>query len=123
MDYKEYERHIRHIMCIFLALEALLICVFAVIFNFSVLIGTWNALYCHIRTPMDGLLLPLLSIIPVGFTVLSIYRKWIYRLYELLHCLLGISALSWSGAGFIICLIFTVRFFVYLFLIKGVTRD
>ncbi|MCH5349413.1 MAG: hypothetical protein J1E40_08830, partial [Oscillospiraceae bacterium] len=108
MDHKEHERRIRHIMCIFLALESFLICLFAVIFNFGMLIGNWESLYYHLSTPADGIMLPILSILPVGCTILSIYRKWFYRIYEGFHCLLGILSLILSGSfsvGFIILLI------------------
>lgn len=122
MDYNEYERHTRHKMCILMALETLLICTFMVWFSFVIVINDWQLLYYHENTPFDGILIPMLSILPIGCTILSIYRKWFYRIYEGLHCLIGILLLFGSGSfagGFVIFLILSARFCIYLFLIKG----
>lgn len=132
--YKEHERHIRHIMCIFLALETLLLCLFIItdyFVNWDYDAGFWansntlTKLHYHLITP-DRILSEEFRIFCIGgiiCTLLSMRFKWFYRIFDGLHCLLGIiifCGLIYEStfAGLILCLILSARFCIYLFLIN-----
>ena len=133
-SYKEYERRIRHIMCIFLSLETLILC-FIVIWSCIVnwdygmvtrdLEEVLTRLRYHLITP-DRILNEDFWVFCIGSivcTILSIRFKWFYRFYEGLHCLGGVIGFcgiimeSLLGA-LIYFMIMSARFIIYISLIR-----
>lgn len=132
--YKKYERRIRHIMCIFLALETLLFCLLVIMIYFDLADDYTggengnNALQLlHYHVIDLKMILPnefwKLCIGTIVCTVLSIRFKWFYRTYEGLHILLGIynffGTIAYSlFSGSIYLLLLSIRLAIYTLLIS-----
>lgn len=104
------ERKIRHIMCIFLALETLLLCL-VFLLMISIFEGDdMQMLYYHEESLsfVLGVLLFFCGI-PIILTALSMRFRAAYIVYEMLHCLLAGLLFTPIGAA-----IMAVRFFIYL---------
>ena len=107
----EFEQRLRMKVCIFLALETLVICC---IMGVDALTG-WK-LYLHETAP-TSLIIP--AGILIGLTIASMRSRKIYVLYEKIHFIVGIwifLTLWWKGEllkGLLIFLILTSRYFIY----------
>ena len=138
-DHKKYERRIRHIMCIFLSLETLLFCLFIIrdcIVNWNYGMENYNlgsvltGLHYHLITP-DRILSEYFWIFCIGAivcTVLSIRFKWLYRIYEGFHCLLGIYGFcEFIGYSLLLApvyfLILSTRSIIYILLIRKYSNN
>ena len=126
MNYSEYERSVRHKMCILLSLETLAICVLMCMLVINETMGGWHRIYLRERHPAEGIIiLIILVMVPVAFTVASLYSEGIYIAYEILHCVVGagfvILLLGYYAffEGIIIFLILTLRFWIYLFAVHA----
>lgn len=132
--YNKYERRIRHIMCIFLSLETLLFCLLVITFYFDYVYydmglesgsNTMKLLHYHV-IDLSMIISKEFWILCIGAivcTVLSIRFKWFYIIYEWLHCMLGVIYFFRAAAAFpakiILFLILSVRFCIYIYLIKN----
>ena len=135
-NYDAYERRVRHIMCIFLSIETLILCILMIIDSLGYWEYEWGfweygdiltRLHYHLVTP-DRVLSADFWIFCIGAivcTLLSIRFKWFCRVYEGVHCLLGIiifSGLFFEAetgfVGFIIFLLLSARFCIYIYLTK-----
>ncbi|MCH5348990.1 MAG: hypothetical protein J1E40_06685 [Oscillospiraceae bacterium] len=111
----EFEQRLRAKICVFLALEALVICC---IKGMEALTG-WE-LYLHEMIP-TSLIIP--AGILIGLTIASMRSRRIYIQYEVIHCIVGgwIFLTSWWRGeplkGLLIFLLLTVRFWIYLFIL------
>lgn len=113
-DYtNEFEQRLRMKVCIFLALEALVICC---VKGVKALTG-WE-LYLRETIPLS---LIMLAGMLIGLTIASMHSQKAYVLYEIMHCIAGVWILFtswWDGnllKGLLIFLALTLRFWIYLF--------
>lgn len=84
-------------MCIFMALEAVLVCV---IYWNIVSEDTFTYLHYHERSLLGTLIVTLLVCgIPVLFTAMSIFNSNVYIAYETLHVALGVLILMFCFSG------------------------
>lgn len=104
-------------VCIFLALEALVICC---IKGVNALTG-WE-LYIHEMLPIS-LIIP--AAVLIGMTIASMRSRNVYVLYEKIHFIAGlwIFFTSWRMdaeplKGLIIFLLLNIRYWIYLFLMN-----
>ena len=131
--FEEYERKIRHVMCVFLSLETFFIwfitvelhiddCISELYEYGSATIPQFIDMlrYHHYYVTPDIVITPIywiVCLIPIIFTFLSMCSQPLYIIYEILHCILGILLLIFLGIlGIIIFLILSWRFIIYIFL-------
>lgn len=117
MDYNEYERHLRHKMCIWMGLETLALCLLLVLTTSR---RDWTAIYFHDTVFASKILLAMLLTFPIALTVLSIFFKGVYIACEIVHCVIGGLLLLILGVvlGGAVFLILTLRFWIYLIRLK-----
>jgi len=129
MTMEEYEIHIRRVMCIFLAIEAFIVCMLSL--DFDARYGNLSMLKYHEITLLETIGFPLIICgIFVGAVLLCWRSKSCYILWEGLHNTLGalllvISALAGLEAFLVLLpvgLIFCSRMFIYSTLQKRYSR-
>lgn len=112
-----FEVMLRHIMCIFMAFEAMFICGIIIML---IDIDTIIMLKYH-EEPLSIILFPfILCVFFIGMTLLSFFHKPIYLIYEGLHVIAGIwaSFLTVNCTGIILLTVLSVRLAVYLIIME-----
>lgn len=120
MDYNEYERRLRHKMCILLGLETLALCLLIVLTTSQ---REWTAIYFHDGVFASKILLVMLMSVPITLTLLSIFFRGVYVAYEIIHCVIGgilflISFEIFIPFGIAVFLMLTYRYWIYLIRLK-----
>lgn len=120
---REYERTLRHVMCIFLSLEALIFCCFIT----GIISGGHSMILLkyHESALAEVITLPLiLCPVPIVLTFFSIFCRAVYCVYEGLHTAFGVCCLLilMSGETFLLgvflFLFFSSRLIIYLILLS-----
>ena len=116
MDHNEQEKRLRRKVCVFVALETLLLCLAAVLATYE---NTLMRLYYHEYTPFESVsVLMLFCAVPVVCTILSMRFKVCYCIYEILHALLGMMM-----GGVLFALVFSARFLIYLSRLRKIREE
>ena len=116
MDYNEYERRLRHKMCILLGLETLTMCILIVLTTSK---SDWKLIYFHDDIFVSKTFLVMTAFVPITFTILSIFFRGAYVAYEIIHCIIGGILLLLSLEIFVlfraaVFLMLTYRYWIYL---------
>lgn len=134
MDKKEIEKKARQQMCVLLALETLTICILFCRDLIDSSSGTsfyLSRIYFHYNSS-DSIFLNMAFFcgIPTVITLASLRFKWIYLIYEALHCipaifvellcLGGIIEHNFAAVGFYLLIILALchRFIIYNYKIR-----
>lgn len=116
---EKFEQFLRHIMCIFLGLETLLLCVIAVSSMDNGYFSTQLRFHAKDLGSVFGI--ALLCMIPIICTILSIRFRGFYLFYEGIHVFLGFMAFIVISNGSVLFGIIafaaeSLRFIIYCIL-------
>lgn len=131
MEYYEQERKLRHMMCVLMSLETLVICFFICRFVVDTLLDGWVMIYFRESDPIGGTMLSImLVLIPIILTIGSMHSRGVYMAYEIVHCvfgavifLVGFMTGHYFIHGLIMLLLLSFRFFIYLTVLKEIREE